>query len=82
MSFKETLSDFILKYTPLENIEEDEDIFESGSVSSMFVMQLVTYVETTTGLVVQSSDLNFENFRSVAAIDTFVKSKTENIGEA
>lgn len=79
MTYREILREFILGNTPLESLEDEEDIFETGAVGSMFVMQLVSYVEGTTGFIVQNSDLTFDNFRSLAAIDRLVSTR---VGEA
>ena len=76
MTYTERLREFILENTPLESLEDEEDIFDTGAVNSMFVMQLVAYVEGTTGVVVQNTDLTFDNFRSLVAIDRLVSART------
>lgn len=75
MMIKEQLRAFILDNSPLESLANDEDIFESGAVSSMFVMQLISYIERLTGMTVQGADLTFENFTSLETIQRFVNDK-------
>ena len=53
----------------------DTDIFATGFVNSMFAMQLVTYVEMTFGVEIESDDLDIENFRSVNAICRLIERK-------
>ncbi len=53
-------------------VAADLDLFGSGLVSSLFAMQLVSYVESTFGVAVQGPDLRLDNFRSVAAITGLV----------
>lgn len=60
-----------------ENLpEESDNIFESGYVNSMFTMQMVSFVERTFGVDVSDDDLKLENFQSVAAICSFIESKS------
>ena len=54
------------------SIDRDDDIFAAGLVSSLFALQLVMFVESEFGLVVEDSDLEIDNFRSIAAIERFV----------
>ncbi|MEM9557176.1 MAG: phosphopantetheine-binding protein [Acidobacteriota bacterium] len=56
-------------------LADDDDIFALGLVSSMFVMQLVHFVEQQCGVTVDADDLDFENFRSIAAVDALVARK-------
>ncbi|GAA2163918.1 acyl carrier protein [Actinomadura napierensis] len=52
-------------------IEPDDDLAAAG-VSSLFVMELVTYMENTYGIVIAGPDLMMENFRTVRAMVTLV----------
>ncbi|HVE92577.1 MAG TPA: phosphopantetheine-binding protein [Actinomycetota bacterium] len=54
---------------------DDEDIFASGVVNSLFAMELVTFVESTFDLTIDSDDLDLENFSSVDAIARLVARK-------
>lgn len=51
------------------------DIFDTALVTSLFAMQLVTFVEQTFHLVVESDDLDLDNFRSIDRLTAFVTSK-------
>lgn len=55
-----------------EPVADDDDIFDLGLVNSMFVVQLVAFVEETFDVQVDGADLVLENFRSVKEIDTLV----------
>jgi acyl carrier protein len=54
---------------------DDEDIFASGFVNSMFAMQLVLFVETEFGITVENEDLEIDNFRSISAMAALVGRK-------
>ncbi|HEU4889473.1 MAG TPA: phosphopantetheine-binding protein [Thermoanaerobaculia bacterium] len=57
------------------HLGDDDDIFATGFVNSMFAMQLVSFVEMTFGIEIESDDLDIENFRSVNAICRLVERK-------
>ncbi len=50
----------------------DQDLFDSGVVSSMFAMELVVYLEKTFGVTVLGADLQMANFRTVRAMASLV----------
>lgn len=49
-------------------VEDDDDIFALGFVTSLFAVELVTFVESTFGFEVAPTDLVLDNFRSVNAL--------------
>jgi len=59
---------------------DEEDIFASGYLNSLFAVQLVMWVEQTFGAPVAGEDLDLSNFRTVEAIDDFVGRKLETSG--
>ncbi len=73
---KTKIRDFIGKHVRGHELSDDEDIFASGFVNSMFAMQLVNFVEQTFGVAVENEDLEIDNFRSVDAIAGLVERKT------
>ena len=56
-------------------VADDEDFFKSGTVSSLFGMQLITFLEVSFNLEVADEDLLFDNFASIANISRFVSRK-------
>ena len=58
------------------DIKDDDLIFVSGYVSSMFSLELIMFIEATFGVTVENSDLERTNFESVQAISLFVERKT------
>ncbi|HEX8272441.1 MAG TPA: phosphopantetheine-binding protein [Longimicrobiaceae bacterium] len=73
---KAKIREFIGKHVRGHELTDDEDIFASGFVNSMFAMQLVQFVETAFGVAVENEDLEIDNFRSVNAIAALVERKT------
>ena len=58
------------------DLTDDLDIFESGYVNSMFAMELVTFLEGSFAITVETEDLELDNFRTVDAMAAFVARKT------
>ena len=56
---------------------DEEDIFATGFVNSLFAMELVTFIEKAFDITVESEDLDLDNFRSVERLAGFVAAKTE-----
>jgi methoxymalonate biosynthesis acyl carrier protein len=52
--------------------EVDQDLFDSGVVSSMFAMELVVYLEKTFGITILGAELQMANFRTVRAMASLV----------
>ena len=72
---KEKIRAFLARFFRDHVLADDEDIFASGYVNSMFAMQLVQFVEGEFGLAVESEDLELDNFRTVNAIVALVERK-------
>jgi acyl carrier protein len=72
---KETVRSFILSSINLPDLKDDDNLFESGIVNSLFGVQLMTYIEKTFAIEVGMDDLDIENFKSVDATTAFVLKK-------
>jgi methoxymalonate biosynthesis acyl carrier protein len=59
-----------------EHIADEDDIFARGLVNSMFVVQLVAFLEETFDIQIDGEDLVFENFRSIKDVDALVQRLT------
>ncbi len=67
---------FIAKFFQHVELQDDEDIFALGFINSLFAMQLVLFVESEFGIVVENEDLDLDNFRTLNAIAHFIERKT------
>ncbi|MDG9708982.1 MULTISPECIES: acyl carrier protein [Streptomyces] len=70
-----TVRSFIGEHVQDGEPGDDHDIFATGSVSSLFAVQLVMWVERTFGITVHPTDLDIENFRTVNHVVRFVESR-------
>jgi methoxymalonate biosynthesis acyl carrier protein len=74
-SVKSVIRNFILGSVNIQDLNDDDNIFESGIVNSLFAVQLMTYLEKTFGIEVTMDDLAIENFESVNSTSSFVMNK-------
>ncbi len=52
--------------------DPEQDLFESGSFSSLFALELVMHLESAFGIAIGAEDLRLEHFRTVAAMTDLV----------
>ncbi|ACU37186.1 acyl carrier protein [Actinosynnema mirum] len=52
--------------------EPDTDLFASGTVTSMFAMELVVHLESTFDVVIDGPDLGLDSFRTVNTMTALV----------
>jgi len=76
---KEIISRFILDSINLRDLKEDDHLFETGIVNSLFAVQLMTFIEKTFGIEIGSDDLDIENFKSIKSTSEFVLKKNGRI---
>ena len=72
---KETVRHFILSSINVADLNDDDNLFESGIVNSLFAVQLMTFIEKTFAIEVGMEDLDIENFKSLNAAAAFVLRK-------
>ena len=73
---KQTVKRFILSSIDIPNLDDDDNLFDSGIVNSLFAIQLMTFIEKTFAIEVAMDDLDMENFKSLNATAAFVVRKT------
>jgi acyl carrier protein len=76
---KEKVANFILNSIKVANLDEEDHLFESGIVNSLFAVQLMTFIEKTFHIEVGMDDLDIENFKSIKATAAFVIKKNGRV---
>jgi acyl carrier protein len=66
---------FIVSAVNVPNLADDDNLFESGIVNSLFAVQLMTFIERRFAIEVGADDLDIENFKSLNAAAAFVATK-------
>jgi acyl carrier protein len=67
--------DFFTRFLKTTEVKDDEDIFASGLVNSLFALQMVIFVEKVFQLSLGEEDLRIENFRSINAMAGLILKK-------
>ena len=77
-STRDTIKNFILESINIPNLQDDDNLFESGIVNSLFAIHLMTFLEKTFNIEVTMDNLSMDNFESVNAASLFVERKQGN----
>ncbi len=72
---KTTIRAYLARFFPGCDLRDGDDLFTLGFVTSMFAIQLVTFVESSFAIEIANEDLELDNFRSVDAIARLVERK-------
>ena len=70
-----TVTNFLLSSINIANLKDDDNLFASGIVNSLFAVQLMTFLERTFVIELGMDDLDIEHFKSVDATTAFVMRK-------
>jgi methoxymalonate biosynthesis acyl carrier protein len=73
----EQVRQFVTSHLGEQDIDDEEDLFDSGLASSLFAVQIVMWVEKTFHLAVTRDDLDIARFRTLSAIAAFVEGKQD-----
>ncbi|MBF0165426.1 MAG: acyl carrier protein [Magnetococcales bacterium] len=69
------IREFLEKFIRDADVADDEDLFATGLVTSLFAMHLVLFLEKEFGVKVDNRDLDFDNFRTINAIVALIEKK-------
>jgi len=72
---QDTIRQYIIENVNLTELDDDYDIFAAGVVSSLFAIELMTFLEKTFNIKVTMDDLDMENFKTVNSTTNFVQQK-------
>lgn len=70
------IKNFLSHFFREQEIKEDDDIFSLGFVNSLFAMQLVMFLESEFGIMIDNADLELEKFRTINNIEKFIEIKS------
>lgn len=72
---KEKLRAFLARHIAGRTIADEDQIFASGFVNSMFAMQLVLFLEKNFNIAIGDEDLELKNFQSINAMAELIERK-------
>ena len=77
------IKDELCRYVSNELLEDDESIapnenlLADGMVDSMGMLRLVAFIDDMWGVQVPPEDFTIDNFKTVAAIEAYLKSRLD-----
>ena len=72
---KAAVREFLGTLCSVDGIGDDDDIFADGFVNSLYLVQVLAFVQKTFSVTVEDDDLDMANFRTLQAIADFVGRK-------
>lgn len=72
---KENIRGFIMRAARLRALDDDEQLFGSGLITSLFAMQLIEHIEREYPVFVEGEEMKIETFRSVSAVSEYIEGK-------
>ena len=72
---KTAVRGFLGTLCTLDGIGDDDDIFAQGFVNSLYLVQVLAFVQKEFAVTIEDDDLDMANFRSLRAMAEFVARK-------
>lgn len=72
---RQEIRTFLTAHIRQPALQDDEDIFAAGYVTSLFAMQLVLFLESQFAVQLKNQDLRLDNFRTVTVMADLVERK-------
>ena len=75
MTVKEKIKVFLSKFVNVNEIEDTDNIFEKGLVTSLFAMNLVHFIEKEFDISIDNTELDLDNFKDINSIVALIGKK-------
>lgn len=72
---------FLAGLCDVSRLGDTDDIFSGGFVNSLYLVQLLNFVQKECAVLIEEDDYDMDNFRSVAAVAEFVARKRASTSE-
>lgn len=69
------IREFLQQFFGNHQLRDDEDLFSTGYVNSLFAMQLVMFIEQEFQIQLSNDELDLNNFKSIDTISNFLEEK-------
>ena len=73
MKVRDEITAYVSKLTNEPQIDPSLNLFESGLLTSLDVLDLLAFIEHTFKIVVSGDDLGIENFGTIDKLTSFVE---------
>lgn len=72
---EEKLAQFLKERRKLDGVHAEMPLFSDGTIDSVGMIDLITFVEKEAGIEVGQADVTLENFDTIARIIAYAQSK-------
>ncbi len=72
VNVQDQMQEYVEELAKQDDIDPSINLFETGLLTSVHVLDLIAYIEERFGIVISPDDLSIENFGSIDAMVTFV----------
>lgn len=75
MMVREKIRTFLSKFVNVNELQDNDNIFETGLVNSLFAMNLVSFIESEFDISIDNTELDLENFKDINSITILIEKK-------
>jgi len=75
LEVKQRIKSYLSEFVEIESLNDDDNLFETGMLNSLFAMQLVLFIEKEFDFQVSNENLSIDNFKSIDAIAGMITSE-------
>ncbi len=76
VKIKKEVRNFIMEnFMPEKELADEDPLLENGVIDSTGILEIVSFIETTYGFVVEDEDLIPDNLDSIGKITAFIQKK-------
>jgi len=76
-TIKEEIKGFILRAYKLHDLEDTNNLFETGYIHSLFFIQLLIYIEKNFNIELEHGEFNIHGLNTIQKISELVHSKLQ-----
>ena len=74
-NMKAKIREFLGRFIDESSVGDDDNIFETGLVNSLFALQLVSFIEQEFDISIENEDLDIQHFKDINSIASLISKK-------
>lgn len=72
---KAKIREFLGRFFDESSVGDDDNIFETGLVNSLFALQLVSFIEQEFDISIENEELDIQHFKDINSIASLISKK-------
>ena len=74
-NMKAKIREFLGRFIDESSVGDDDNIFETGLVNSLFALQLVSFIEQEFEISIENEELDIQHFKDINSIASLISKK-------